>query len=260
MTTIHIPSTLNEAVENLGAIGQIVTAREWERAAILATYVQPGAGQGARTSASSSGGLVSATVFASHGIHGLRSKDTVLRYVENWLAERPRPTPGEDVILDGLPDWPPDHTAPARNITGPERREALVAQAEADGTGASKVLDIASNPKAMAAAIKADPDVANAAMNALVERNQRDPRLAPPPQTPEGKALDAMMSGRNAASRSIHQKIHEAAVLLEESQRNWDINFADLAPREKAEVHAALVEIETIASTLRMNLALEEAD
>jgi hypothetical protein len=57
-----------------------------------------------------------------------------------------------------------------------DRREAIRAQAEEDGTGPAKAVDIASNTKAMQAAIKADPKTAEAARKALEthDKNRHD--------------------------------------------------------------------------------------
>jgi hypothetical protein len=256
MTTVHIPDSLDEAVTELGAIGKIVTAREWERAAILATYVEPGEGQGARTSRTTAqGGLVSARAFARHGIHGLRSENTVLRYVQNWLDERPRPTPGETVDLDGLPDWPPDHENPARNITGEERRDRLIKQAEADGTGASKVLDIASNPKAMAAAIKGDPDVEAAARAALDQADAaRRARLRPPPGTPEGKAAQAFLSNANDVAERITIPLGDACVVVERISREWDDTYDLLSENDKRVIHRTINNLIAAAEAVLLHM------
>jgi hypothetical protein len=202
MSTFQVPASLDDAVEQLEAIGRIVTAREWERAAILATYVMPDSGHGGRTQTGSSAHLVSAREFAERGIHGLRSHHTVLRYVNAWLDKRSRPRPGQTVSLRGLGPWPPDLEAPGRNIADGSRREALVKEAEAAGTGASKVIDIASNPKALAAAITADEKTAAAAAEALINRELRSSghrpmqpqRTVPDPRPDVVQYLDTMRS------------------------------------------------------------------
>lgn len=167
---VHIPSTIEEAVESLNGIGRLLNATKWERAAIVATYVQPGLGHGGREETASSRRLESASDFAKRKIVGLLSKDTVARYANAWLAERPRPEPGETVDLDGLPPWPEDSEG-SRNVKEPERIEAIEAQAEADGTGKNMAVKIAGNAPALAAAIKADRKTAEAAAAALREVN-----------------------------------------------------------------------------------------
>lgn len=258
MTQVRIPVSLDAAVEQLGVIGKIVTAQNWERAAVLAAYVQPDAGHGGRAETASSSRLVSATEFSRKGIHGLRSKDTVLRYVNAWLSQRPRPQPGEAVDLDGLPDWPPDTEAPGRNVGGDRRRDAIIAQAEADGTGASKALDIASNPKAMMAAIKADPNTEIVAKQALNEAAlARHERLRPPPGSADSKAIQADLMAKNDATRKITIPVLDAAVALQQVQRDWEEVLHDLVPRERDEVARALTEISVIAGALQMYIELE---
>lgn len=213
-SNVRVPNSLDAAVEQLGSIGRVVTARNWERAAILATYVMPDAGSGGRAEARSSAHLVSAREFARKGIHGLRSENTVLRYVNAWLSERPRPEPGETVDLDGLSDWPPSENV-ARSIQG-QRREALVQGAEAAGAGQSKVLDIAQNPKALAAAIEADESTAAAAAGALINRELRSAghspmqpqRNVPDPRPDVMRHLDAMESAW-IAYRSAYLELSE---------------------------------------------------
>jgi len=114
VSTIHIPDDIEAAAVQLEGMGRIITAAEWERAAIVATYVQPGKGHGGRAETFDIERLESARVFARRGIHGLRSAGTVLIYVSNWLAVRSRPVPGDDVDMDGLPEWP--GTTPVRAV------------------------------------------------------------------------------------------------------------------------------------------------
>jgi hypothetical protein len=84
------------------------TATGWHLAAILATAVEPGAGQG--TSRRTAGSRESASEFAARGIRGLKSENTVLRYVTLWTEHvGPRPKPGEVVKLPTTP-WPPENS------------------------------------------------------------------------------------------------------------------------------------------------------
>lgn len=78
-------------------------------------------------------------------------------------------------------------------VKDPGRRDALIAQAEADGVGKSKVLDVASNPKAVLVAIKADPTLA-AAIAADVNA-----RLAVHKADMESDSMQAVRRNRKAA-------------------------------------------------------------
>lgn len=82
-------------------------ASGWERAALVAAFVEAREGQGKRTSVNVDGSrFLSATEFARLGIKGLTSHNTVLHHLDAWLnvAGRARPQPG-DVIAD-MPDIP----------------------------------------------------------------------------------------------------------------------------------------------------------
>jgi len=100
---MNIPETIDAAVERLRGIGTLVTAKEWERAAIVAAFVEPGQGEGGKPVSSA---RISAAEFAKLGIHGLRSHVTVLRYVRIWEAHHDgsRPEPGKKVKLPTT-DW-----------------------------------------------------------------------------------------------------------------------------------------------------------
>lgn len=163
--TITIPRTVDAAARTLTELGELATATEWHRAAIVAAYVQEREGQG-QTLGRTAQGLESARDFAARKIHGLKSHHTVLIYLRAWMEQvGKRPVPGQEVKLPTEP-WPPTALADGRYV-GVIDREAIEAQAAADGTGATKAVDIAKNTKAMAAAIKASPAVAAAAAAAL---------------------------------------------------------------------------------------------
>jgi len=150
---VAIPATIGQAEERLASIDSLVTAKNWHRAAIVAAFVTLTEGKGKRNVTSD----ISPVEFAAKGIAGLRSKNTVQRYVEAWEASgHPRPVPGESVTLPDLP-FPPNTDMPGDDQRNERLREA--GQAEGMPTG-SKVVDVANNPKAVKAAIKADPDLA----------------------------------------------------------------------------------------------------
>jgi len=73
--TFHIPPEV-EGVRTL------LTAREWERAAIVYAYVERQ--QGRRVTSTGTGGSYSIEEFAALGVAGLRSPDTVRRYLRAW--------------------------------------------------------------------------------------------------------------------------------------------------------------------------------
>jgi hypothetical protein len=90
MAKVDIPATIGQAKRRLASLEGIATATEWERAAIVAAFVREGGSQV----------TYSAHGFAALGIAGLRSRNTVRRYLRIWDAERAtRPEPGTTVSL-----------------------------------------------------------------------------------------------------------------------------------------------------------------
>lgn len=181
MTDLTIPRTVDRCVDALAEAGALITAKEWHRAAIVAALVGPAPGHGGRPTMDQKQSITRDGL-AAKGIVGLSSPATVERYRDAWCAVRPVPALGEVVDLDGLPDWPPNTTVGRGNMT-PERRETLMAAGRDAGMRAgSKVVDIAANPRALAAAIKADPATARVAVEALGEvADKPTPRTKPDP-------------------------------------------------------------------------------
>ncbi|ODR23056.1 hypothetical protein [Mycolicibacterium porcinum] len=106
-TTIQIPSDLN-------GVTRLMTARQWERAAIVWAYVAPQ--QGKRTSAKTSGSRCSIEDFAALGLSGLRSISTVRMYYRTWDAAirsgHAQPVnPGDTIAEPDLP-WEPVQPVP----------------------------------------------------------------------------------------------------------------------------------------------------
>ena len=93
-------------LDELHGVGRLLTASDWERAAIVAAFVEPMNNGGDRRSISRRTATDSLTPnqFAALGIAGLKSDNTVRRYVEAWQSTGlPRPTPGEPVALPSEP-------------------------------------------------------------------------------------------------------------------------------------------------------------
>ena len=95
---IRIP-TKAELSTRLEGVGRLVTAREWERAAIVAAYVETHPRGSKRMSVSD---------FAKLGIVGLSSPGTVHFYLNRWLDSHNHihPEPGAEVELPEAP-WEP---------------------------------------------------------------------------------------------------------------------------------------------------------
>jgi hypothetical protein len=110
LTTIKIPATVDAAVSTLGGLGELIIARKWERAAIVAAFVRLDLGNGRRGSRTSTR-LVSPREFAEFGIIGLRSDASVRKYVQAWLDSHDDeyPEPDTKVALPTV-EFPPMRT------------------------------------------------------------------------------------------------------------------------------------------------------
>lgn len=170
---IRIPRTLNAAVGALNGIESLLTARNWERAAIVWAFTYEGK-PGPRTEIGKEVDRSTITDFAGLGIKGLASKPSVIAYRSAWKQAMEEVgakdvRPGQMVELPDLP-FPPVVSENDPRYQAITDRDAIRAQAEADGTGPAKALDIAKNKPAMEAAIVASPAVAAAAERALARR------------------------------------------------------------------------------------------
>lgn len=179
-----VPATIAGATADLTGLDGLVTASEWQRAAIVFAFVTPQ--QGRRTSGSSARSLTVAE-FVALGVTGLRSHHSVNRYRNAWQsaidAGHVRPVaPGDRVVLPQMP-FPP-HV----EVDNEERRNALIAAADAEGAGHRSTQQVATHLPAMKAAIKGDPVVAAAAREALDERAD----VAPPTPRPKNSAREGL--------------------------------------------------------------------
>jgi len=256
MTVIFtMPSTLDDAQDQLAALDQVATATGWHRAAIVYAFVTPDAGNGGRPQALGSERL-SCKAFARLGIAGLRADGTVAHYQRCWqlavdqgLAE---PTmPGAQVVLPDIP-WPPADVRSNRHVDA----EAIRTQAAVDGlpTG-SKALDVASNTRSMAAAIKASPDVAAAAREALRERDRLDDATT--------QATIDQVARR--AGRAVEQALgvdpvasHLRAAAAEVGQAILELDLSGVSDEEQ--VRKALATLDRYRAMFRSNTSWSDED
>lgn len=161
--------------DNAREYAELSQGEGWPFAVLVACSVENGGrGNPKVTGVTLADGKVSATRFAEAAE---TSVPRVLRYLEAWgAAAADDLVPASSSLKPGdvrnvtLPEVPLNKYYPASGAAQripPERQLPLREQARADGVGERKVLDIASNPKAMASAIKADPRLADAARDAL---------------------------------------------------------------------------------------------
>lgn len=220
MSTINIPRTVDEALASLDGIGRLVTAKEWERAALVYALTHEGRTGGRR---SGTNVTLSFQGLADRGISGLADRKRVAWYHDQWQAvvEAGYAQPvglGDDLDIPDDWEWPPNDTVGERDTTmTPERRDRLMEAGRAAGmrTG-SKVVDIAANPRSMAEAIKADSATAEAAAKALAESRglatEADPRVERMMRR-AGKEREAWESSANRGEARGSE--HETRAMLE---------------------------------------------
>lgn len=109
MSAITIPKSIQAAKARLGAIGHLLTATEWERAAIVYAFTEP-ADRYSHPKATANSQSLNLAAFARLGIQGLNREQTVAAYRKAWhdaiLDGQATPVePGERVELPTR-DWP----------------------------------------------------------------------------------------------------------------------------------------------------------
>jgi hypothetical protein len=92
MSKFIIPGDPDKADDLAGELGELVTACEWKRAAIVYARVQVQDGAGRPTENITSDNYLTPSEYAKRGIHGLRSQTTIRAYWRAW----------HDAIAEGL--------------------------------------------------------------------------------------------------------------------------------------------------------------
>jgi hypothetical protein len=109
---VTMPETVEDAANRCGQLTRLATATEWELAAILATHVNPGEGQGTSVTSDRSrkSGISAREFVETYKIRSLKSHNTILKYVAIWTEHvGTRPKPGEVIKLP-TKDWPGTRT------------------------------------------------------------------------------------------------------------------------------------------------------
>lgn len=98
---MKIPADRESAIQRLTALDKAISARQWERAAIVAAYVRP-AKRGRPQSGNSGNPLFNVSEFTRLGIHGLTTGESVRAYLRAWeLSGEDTPEPGDDIPFIG---------------------------------------------------------------------------------------------------------------------------------------------------------------
>lgn len=98
-------------MDELDGVARLLLAKGWERAAIVAAFVEVselGSNQHSKQEPVRTDRLLSPVQFSQLGITGLKSKNTIQRYAEEWQKTGlPRPRQGEEATLPTtpFPEW-----------------------------------------------------------------------------------------------------------------------------------------------------------
>jgi hypothetical protein len=216
MTKIKIP-TVPELEERLAGLDRLLTAKRWERAAIVWAFtIKDDGGRPPNESEETLPEMAEfpepMATFARRGFAGLSKPHTVGRYRQAWQdaidqGKAREVHPGDSVELPDLP-WPPDTDHHRYNQPF---AEDLIQQAHEDRVGVSKVLDIGENPTAMQSAIKASPEVRRAAVEAAVEAIRRDPEAMQAAIAEHPAVMKAAIAENPDARRAAIEAMNEAA-------------------------------------------------
>jgi hypothetical protein len=169
---IKIPASIEDAINNLNGIDALMTAKGWEKAALVAAFCEKAKPGPAGDTPDNR--RISMTEFADLGINGLNHRNTVSMYLQAWAETGlPTPTPGKQCDLPSDP-WPP-----ASLLTGRDYDDEKAGGIANDPAKVEKVLSEAAErlgASVVAAAIKsASAETAAAVEQQLTkERATRD--------------------------------------------------------------------------------------
>ena len=198
---IHVPETIE-------GVSRLLKARKWEKAAIVWAYVHSfengEVGRGIAVSSDSYGKPYTPESFAHLGIAGLLSKNTVQAYWENWQAaidaKKAKPVkPGDDITEPNM-KWPPTDRDPRAGTPGRHTSKQLTAQQ-------------------VAAAIKKDPVIAEAALEAIGENDaaEQDLRAVAGGAAPKAEVFikDEMPNAIDRLADAIGEESNRRGLILE---------------------------------------------
>ena len=135
-TTVTIPATIEEATSTLEGIEALLTAKGWERAAIVYAFTHEGTNQHDLPDGYPSG-TETITAFVARGIAGLTTRETVAVYRDLWAKYGDTAIkPGDTVKLPKL-DFPPQKRNLGSRVTASSVAQAVkdnpeIAKAAAD--------------------------------------------------------------------------------------------------------------------------------
>jgi hypothetical protein len=250
-----IPSTVERAGRELANLDGLITARSWQRAAIVYAFTEPG--QQGRGETSSSGRL-SFYAFAELGIQGLRSRETVRDYYGHWQYAidqgKAQPVgPGDRVDEPDL-DFPPNPRSEggtvrsAKSLPVEQRRqlaEEILRDPEVQ-VAPSVIARQASRPDVARAIVRND-----AAREAVEDEaiEHRAEQYGPPP------IVDPQRSGRTV-ERRIAERLGQDPVVerlrdANESAAEALAHYNDAGTTDEAGMNRELDQLQRVVHALR---------
>lgn len=149
--TVTIPASADDVIAELTGLGKLITAKKWERAALVASVVRLDLGHGGRDETGKFPRFESARGFAERGIVGLLDHKSVAKYVQAWLDTHDGRYPklGATVTLP-TSDFPPTRTGTDGDRTPAGVRTRVRSIIEQHGTAALAEAVVAEAPNVAA--------------------------------------------------------------------------------------------------------------
>lgn len=253
--TITIPTTVEDAVEHLGGLGALITARKWERAAIVAAFVRLDLGSGGRQEASTSGDFESASSFAARSIVGLSSITSVTKYVQAWLDKHDGnyPRPGSKRRLPTVP-FPPMRTG-TNGYSSEEGAEKTAVRilSHDPGVFAKAFASVPGEQKEMIAqevavredfieAVRTNPVVRDILVGALTDRPDEREKIEVDPLF----GWQATAEGLRTAKTGVNKGVDALVKLSINARVNPDDDLLDLANLRAEQLGRVIAELETL--------------
>lgn len=206
--TVAIPATIEDAVGALNGIDALLTAKGWERAAIVYAFTEDRQGQ--RTSRSSTGGRLGINEFAALKIAGLTTDKTVAHYRNCWIEGGGDPNIGAGDTVE----LPTGKFPPGEDTNFGKRVSAGVASDTVRGWSA----------EAKAEAIKVlveDPDITDEVLDEVAEKAEaRIPRVTTPVPPPRVLGAESVVTEVGSLFGAAYDRVDDAIDIIEEAIHN----------------------------------------
>jgi hypothetical protein len=254
-TTVAIPATIEEAVGALTGIDALLTAKGWERAAIV--YAFTANQQGSQTDQRKVADRLGVNEFARLGIAGLTTKDTVAYYRSCWLEGGGDPNIGAgDTVTLPTGKFPPNPDSNFGSRISPTKARETMEQW---------------SPEAKAAAIESlivDPDVEEKLTDELAQVRPElidkamDKAVALTPDVPQAPKTRTMADCHWEMEQALNHMLIDmsAAIGLAEEaiQNGWgvgDLEWAALAQTPDPTLQDSFTEFGKLVAMLQIDKA-----